>query len=93
MSLLSDRAHVCGLPNASSVGQVLLELAGSEGFQGVSKILNIYADIPGRMACGDCIFLEHVSFLLIGFTVLPAIILVLPTSEQPVLRKSERCLV
>lgn len=46
-----------GLPNASDVGEVLLELAGSEGFQGICKILNIYTHTPGRMACGVYIFL------------------------------------
>lgn len=58
VSLLSYKAHVCGLLNASDVGEVLLELAGSEGFQGIGKILNIYAGTPGRTACGVCVFLE-----------------------------------
>lgn len=47
----------CGLPSASDVAEVLLELAGSEGFQGIHKILNVCTDTPGRMVCDVSVFL------------------------------------
>lgn len=58
VSLLNCKAQVCGLPNASDIVEVLLELADSEGFQGTGKTLNIHTDIPGRTACGVCVFLK-----------------------------------
>lgn len=56
--VLVSLLNVCGLPNASDVVEVLLELADSEGFQGIGKTLNIYTDTPGRTACGVCVFLK-----------------------------------